>query len=97
MPGYIGLYKRLPKGVANITEAPRRIQQGVALAESMGIRAVGVWNTMGAFDLVAVWDAPDEQTMSAFHLELARLGNVTTQTLRAFSEEEFAEIVAKLP
>ena len=97
MPGYISLMKFTKQGIANIKESPKRIEQGKAAAEKLGIRVVGVWVTMGEYDLVAVCDAPDDQAVAVFQLALAGLGNVTTQTMRALSEEEFAQVVSKLP
>ena len=97
MPTYISLMKYTQQGLANIKESPKRLKEGKAAAEKMGIRVIGVWVTMGEYDLVSVGEAPDMQTMAVFQLALARLGNVTTQTLRALSEEEFAEVVSRLP
>ena len=97
MAGYIALMKYTKQGAANIKDSPQRIKDSVAAADKFGIRLVGIWVTMGEYDLVAVMDAPDDKAVGAFMLGTARLGNVTTQTMRAFSEDEFAEIVAKLP
>jgi len=47
--------------------------------------------------LVSIGDAPDDQTVAIYALSLAKLGNVTTQFMRALSEEEFAQVVSKLP
>ena len=96
MPGYVLLLKYTQQGLANMKAVPERHQVNKAAAEEMGIRSVGTWWTMGAYDAVAVVDAPDDQTVTAFVLALARAGNATTQTMRAFSEEEFAQIVSKL-
>ncbi len=97
MPGYITLMKYTKQGLADIKESPERIKQAKAAAEKMGIRVVGVWVTMGEYDLVTIGDAPNDQTIAAFSLALAKLGNVTTQTMRALSEDEFAQVVGKLP
>ncbi len=97
MPGYIGLLKYTQQGLADIKNAPERINQSKALAEKMGIRPIGTWVTMGPYDLVIVGDAPDDQTMAAFALALGMAGNATTTTMRALSEEEFAQVVARLP
>ena len=97
MPGYIGLYKFTQQGLADIKASPERIKQAKAFAEKMGIRVVGVWVTMGEYDLVSIGDAPDDQTVAIYALSLAKLGNVTTQFMRALSEEEFAQVVSKLP
>lgn len=97
MPGYIILSKLTQQAVANIKQTPERIGQNKALAESMGVKHVGTWVTLGEYDMVTVVDAPDDQTLAAFVLALAVGGNATTQTMRAFSERETAEIVVRLP
>jgi uncharacterized protein with GYD domain len=51
---------------------------------------------MGAFDAVFTADAPDDETMTAFAMSMASLGNIRTQTLRAFSASEMSKIVAML-
>jgi uncharacterized protein with GYD domain len=52
--------------------------------------------TLGAYDVVSLFEAPDDETMTAFALSVARLGNVKTQTLRAFSPEDMSGILAKM-
>ena len=97
MPGYIGLLKYTQQGLADIENGPERINQSKALAQKMGIRPIGTWVTLGPYDLVIIGEAPDDQTIAAFTLALARAGNVTSTTMRALSEEEFAQVVARLP
>ena len=97
MPGYVTLYKFTQQGVSTIKDSPQRIKQVKALAEKMGIKVVGVWVTMGEYDLIAIADVPDDQTAAAFALIVAKQGNVTTQTMRAFSEDEYAQLVGKVP
>ena len=97
MPGYISLMRFTKQGLDDIKGSPKRIEEAKAGAEKLGIRVVGVWVTMGEYDLVAVCDAPNDQAVAVFQLALACQGNVTTQTMRALSEEEFAQVVSKLP
>mgnify|MGYP000159189831 CR=1 FL=1 len=97
MPAYITLYKWTAKGMADIKASPERIKQAKALAEKLGGRAIGVWVTMGEYDIVAISEGPDDEMAAVHALTLGQGGNVTSQTLKAFSEEEFAQIVAKLP
>jgi uncharacterized protein with GYD domain len=97
MPAYIVLYKFTEQGLANVKGSPERIKQAKAAAEKAGGRSIGVWLTMGEYDLVAIGEWPDDQAAAAFLLAQGGRGNVTSQTLRAFSEEEFAQIVSKLP
>lgn len=97
MAGYIILMKFTQQGITTIKESPKRIEAAKALAEKLGIRVVGVWVTLGEYDLVAIGDAPDDHTAGLFAIALGSQGNVSTQTMRAFSEEEFKAIVSKLP
>lgn len=96
MPGYIQLNKWTGQGIPSVRESPERIKRANAEAEKLGIRNVGIWMTMGEFDLVGVWDAPDDAAMAAFTLELAKLGNVTTRTSTVFSEDELSQVVDRL-
>jgi uncharacterized protein with GYD domain len=96
MAGYICLFRYTQQGIANIKDSPQQMKDARAAAESMGIRTVGLWVTLGKQDVVGVFDAPDDQTMAAFVLGVAKLGNLTSQTMRALSEEEVAQVVAKV-
>ena len=97
MPGYIVLGKYTQEGLEHLKEMPEIINKHKANCEKVGIRLVGTWCTMGEYDFVSVYDAPDDQAMAVRILDTARGGLVTTQTMRALSEEEFAEVVCKLP
>jgi uncharacterized protein with GYD domain len=97
MPGYVVLGKWTQQGLASLKPWPERIKGVYAAAEKAGIRIVGVWMTVGEYDTVAVYEAPDDQTIAAFLLSVKRNGTSTGQCMRAFSEEEFAQILSKLP
>jgi uncharacterized protein with GYD domain len=62
----------------------------------MGMKIVEEYWTMGAYDAVVIVEAPDDETMSAFMLKVASLGNVRGQTLRAFRRNEMEGILAKI-
>ncbi len=97
MPGYIVLMKFTDKGLAAVKDSVKRNAANKAAAEKMGVRIIGVWWTLGEYDLVGVAEAPDDKTAAAFMLAAVGQGFFTSQTMRAFSEEEFAQIVNKLP
>ena len=66
-------------------------------AKKMGIKVTGMYWTLGAFDGVLVFDAPDEETATAVLLHLGSLGNIRTQTVRAFDAAEMQKILGLLP
>ncbi|MDQ4075100.1 MAG: GYD domain-containing protein [Chloroflexota bacterium] len=70
---------------------------GRQAAQQLGVEVRAVYVVMGQYDLVSLFDAPDDVTAARFALTLASQGNVTTETLRAFAEEEFRQLVAALP
>jgi uncharacterized protein with GYD domain len=63
----------------------------------MGGKVLGFYLTMGEYDYVSIGEAPSDEVVATFALALGALGNVRTTNLKAFSAEEFAEIVKKLP
>ncbi len=97
MPTYITLYEWTEQGIKNVKGAPARIEAALKAAEAMGGKSLGIYMTMGDYDVVSVFEAPDDETASAFLLAQGMLGNVRSTTLRAFTREQFAEIVKKLP
>ena len=98
MSGYVVLYRYTQKGLADLKGDVERSRLRREAAEKRGFRVIGIWYTMGQYDCVAVVEAPDDQAMAAGLLAGgAAQGYYTTQTMRAFSEEEFAAIVSKLP
>jgi len=97
MPTYISLYKWTEQGVKNVKGAPERIQAAVKAAERMGGKVLGIYVVMGEYDVVAVGEFPNDEAAVAYNLALSSLGNVRTTSLRAFTPEEFSEMVKKLP
>ncbi len=97
MPTYISLFKLTDQGIKNIKDTPQRIEQGVKGLEAMGGKLVGFYSVMGDYDYVGISEAPSDEVITAFLLALGADGNVRTTTLKAFTTEEFVEIVKKLP
>ena len=66
------------------------------MAKKFGVTAKEFFWTLGHYDVVAVFDAPDDESMAAFGMAIGAGGNIRTQTLRAFSGEEMIGILARL-
>jgi uncharacterized protein with GYD domain len=96
MPNYVVLYKMTDQGAKDIQTLPERVRQARTAAEQNGIKVNGWYLTMGQYDVVTIVDAPDEQTLAAGVLAIARNGNFSSESLRAFDESEMEQIVQKL-
>ncbi len=96
MPTYVTLFKWTEEGVKDIKNAPARFQATKKLAESMGGKVLGLYVTMGEYDVVAVTEGPSDEVAAAAALSIAAKGNVKTTTMRAFTESEFSDIVKKV-
>ena len=97
MPRYILLMKLTDQGMKDIKNAPRRIEDAVKGLEAMGGKLEIFGTVMGDYDYVAFGECPSDEVAATFLLLLGSLGNVRTTTLKAFTKEEFAEMVKKLP
>jgi len=97
MPTYIGLVKFTEQGMRNVKETTKRAKSFREMAELAGVKVREILWTMGRYDLVLVIDAPNDETMSRVALRLGMLGNVKTETLKAFSAQEMDEILKGLP
>lgn len=93
---YVTLYRYTQQGIRNIKESPSRIEQAREAVDKAGGKLKAIYLTMGQYDLVAISEWPSEEAAAAFQLGLGALGNVTSETLRAFDEGEFKKIVASM-
>jgi uncharacterized protein with GYD domain len=96
MATYILLATYTEQGIKGIKDTVKRTEAVKELAKKAGATMKESYWTLGAYDVVAVFDAADDETMTAFSLSVAKLGNVKTQTLRAFSGSEMTGILAKM-
>jgi uncharacterized protein with GYD domain len=96
MPTFITLINYTEQGARNVKDALKRSDAAREAAKKFGITLKDMYWTMGAYDVVATWEAPDGPTMSAFVLSVGTLGNVRGQTLRAFSKEEMSGVLKKM-
>ncbi len=97
MPTYIGLYRLTDQGIKAIKEAPGRVEAAIKGAEKVGGKVIGVYAVTGEYDYVTIGEFPSDEVAMTYALTLGSLGNVRTTTLRAYTKQEFAAIVKKLP
>ena len=97
MANYILLMKYTDQGIKAIRNAPLRIDSAIKGFEALGGKVTGFYATMGEYDYVAIGEAPNDTVGMTFLLGLGLAGNVRTTTLKAFTREEFENIVRRLP
>lgn len=97
MPTYITLAEYTKDGIENIEDSPDRLDNAKELARSMGGEIVDFYLTMGQYDIVAVTEFPDDDTLAQFALAIGREGAITTETLKAFPEDDYREVIAGIP
>ncbi len=98
MPKYIILGQFTQKGIENIKDSPKRLEDAKKLAESLGGKMVEFYYTMGRYDFVAVMKLPSSEAMMQALLITGSAGSVRTETLLAIPAEKAAtEIIGKLP
>jgi uncharacterized protein with GYD domain len=96
MATFVTTIKFSEQGIANVKETCKRANAFKTAAKKMGVKVQDVFWTLGRFDGLLIFDAPDEETATATMLQLASLGNVRTQTSRAYRAAEMESILAKM-
>jgi uncharacterized protein with GYD domain len=95
MATYISLITYTDQGIKTVKDTLNRAEAAKELASSMGGSLNEVYWTLGSYDIVAVSEAPDDETATAFALALGGQGNIRTTTLRGFDADEMRGILAK--
>ena len=96
MPHYVSLLRYTQQGAAKIKESPARLDAARKAAEAAKGKIHTWYLTIGEYDAVLVSEFPDDESAARFLLSTGALGNVTTQTLKAFTEAEYRKIVSAL-
>jgi len=97
MPTYVCLMKLTDQGIKDIKNAPKGIEESVKAMEAAGGKLIGFYTTMGEYDFVAIAEVPSDEVAMAGLLGVGSAGTVRTTTLKAFTIEQLAAIVKKLP
>jgi uncharacterized protein with GYD domain len=96
MPTYIMLGNWTDQGVRAIADSARRVDAAKKLLTEMGGNWKSFFMTMGAHDVVVVFEAPDDAVAVRFALKLGQAGSLRTSTLKAFPEQAYREVIASL-
>ena len=96
VPHYVTLMRWTSQGRMGLPAWRDRVDEGERMMEEAGGKLVGVWVTLGRYDVVEVFEAPDDETALEIITKLQRHGAEETETLRAFNREEAEQIIRKL-
>jgi uncharacterized protein with GYD domain len=97
MATYITLLKFTQQGMENIKEGPARLDAAKQAFQAMGAELKEFFLVTGAYDAVVIGEVPNDETVAKLALVIGKQGNIRTETLRAFTEEEYRNIIAALP
>ncbi|MDX6380044.1 MAG: hypothetical protein QOI57_1068 [Rubrobacteraceae bacterium] len=96
MPTYVLLINWTDQGVRNVRDTVDRYDRSTELANKHGVSLEQIYWTVGPHDIVGLAEAPDDESISAFCLELSSAGNLRTTTLRAYNREEMRGVLERL-
>ncbi|HZB90713.1 MAG TPA: GYD domain-containing protein [Stellaceae bacterium] len=96
MTTYVMLIKWTEQGMRQVKDSPKRLDSAKTALKEMGGEFKSFFMTMGDYDLIGVYEAPDDAVAARFTLILGMLGNVRTTTLKAFPEAAYREIINSL-
>lgn len=97
MPTYVLLYKFTSEGIKTVRESVKRAGRIRQANARVGFTVRDVFWTQGQYDMVAIVDAPSEETMMGAMLNVVSAGNVQATTMRAFDAVEMSRILATVP
>lgn len=96
MPTYISLVNWTDQGIRNVKEAPRRLDSFKKAVEAAGGKVSGYYLTMGKYDSIVIVECPSDEAAAIIILNGGSQGNVRTETMKAFPEDQFRNIIAKV-
>lgn len=96
MPTYIALLKWTPQGLQNIKQSPSRLDAARKGFEAAGAKMRDFYMVTGRYDMIAIVDAPDDLALAKAILSSTSQGSITSETIRAFTEDEYRRIIGGL-
>jgi uncharacterized protein with GYD domain len=96
MVAYVVLANFTDQGIRNAKDSPKRADAFKAMAKTFGVTVREILWTQGRYDIVTIVDAPDELSFMSLTLSLGALGNVRTESLRAYSADEMTKAVGNM-
>lgn len=96
MPTYIMLGDWTDEGIRHVKDSPDRLEAARQLCRQHGAEITGFYMTMGAYDLVVIIEAPNDDAFARLALSIAKGGNIRSTTLKAFDEDQYRKIIGSI-
>ena len=96
MPTYISLVNWTEEGVKNVKASPERLDAFKKLIQDSGGKVLGFYMTMGRYDMVVIVESPSDEVLASGLLSTVSKGSIHSETMKAFAEDEYREIVSKI-
>ena len=96
MATYIWVGNFTEQGARSIKDTIKRADAVKEAGKKYGVTLKDMYWTMGAYDLVGIFEAPDAESISSFALTVGMAGNLQGQSMRAFTKDEMNKILAKV-
>jgi uncharacterized protein with GYD domain len=97
MATYVALVHFTDQGIRHIKQTTERAKNLVNAAANLGVKVKQIYWTMGPYDALVIADAENDEAVTSLALSMGSLGNIRTQTMRAYDAEEMSKILARLP
>ncbi len=96
MPTYVTLLRYTQQGAAKVKDSPKRLDAGRKAFKKLGVEIKDTYLLMGRYDLLCLIEGPDDETVAKCLLTLGSQGNVQTETMKAWNEDDFRKIAKSL-
>ena len=96
MPTHISLVNWTDEGIKNVKESPQRLDAFKKAVEAAGGKVIGFYLTMGRYDMVVITEGQSDEVAASLMLSTAKAGSIRTETLKAFAEDQYREIISKV-
>jgi uncharacterized protein with GYD domain len=97
VPIYVSLIRWTDQGRKAVDTLPDRANAVRKRLEAVGAKDLGIYVSMGQYDMVSITEAPDDETMAKLAAIIAGRGNATTETMRCFTMDEFRKLIEAIP
>ena len=96
MATYISLINWTEEGIKNVKESPQRFDAFKKALQAAGGKVIGFYLTMGRYDMVVITEGPSDEVAASLILSIASRGAIRTETMKAFTEDQYREIISKV-